>query len=255
MKLSIVVPAYNEEKRLPPMLQAYLPYFAGKYGTDFQLIVAVNGSKDRTAERAREFGRQYPQLIVLEEKNKIGKGGAILMGFRAARGALTGFVDADGSTGPDAFDDLVEHIGDAGAIIASRWRRESVVSPKQPLARRVASRIFNGLVRMLFGLRITDTQCGAKLMRREAIVRVMPVIGITRWAFDVDLLFQLKRAGYAVIERPTVWHDVGGSQLNVSRASFEMFVAICRLRLIYSPLRWIVTLYDHTIGRFIHITS
>jgi len=109
-------------------------------------------------------------------------------------------------------------------------------------------------VRVLFGLRLWDTQCGAKLMRGDAVREVLPRLGLTRWAFDVDLLFQLRRAGYRVIERPTVWHDVGGSKLRIAVTSFEMFLAICRLRLLYSPFRWIVSVYDYLLGRAVTLS-
>lgn len=255
MKLSIVVPAFNEQARLGPMLDAYAGFFVPRYGNDVEIVVVVNGSRDRTEAIAAEQSVHTPQVRVIIEPKAIGKGGALLLGFRDARGELVGFVDADNSTGPEAFQDLVEHIGDAGCIIASRWLKESRVSPRQPLARRIASRIFNRLVRIFFGLKITDTQCGAKLVRREALRAALPHLGITRWAFDVDLLFQLRRLGYAVTERPTVWRDAAGSRLNVPRASMEMFIAICRLRLLYSPFRWVVHLYDRTLGRFIRVKA
>ena len=253
MKVSIVIPAYNEELRIRAMLETYGRYFASRYGSDVELIVVVNGSRDRTEHVARECAATLPQIKVLVEPQTIGKGAAVMMGFRAATGDVVGFVDADNSTPPEAFQDLVEHIGDAGAIIASRWIEGAQVSPKQPLKRRVASRFFNGLVRGFFKLKIHDTQCGAKLMTREAVRAVLPVLGITRWAFDVDLLFQLRRCGFRIVEWPTVWHDAPGSRLRVGRASFEMFIAICRLRLIYSPFRWVVAIYDRTLGRVIHL--
>ena len=253
MKLSLVIPAYNEETRLKPMMDDYVPYFVERYGADVEFIVVVNGSIDRTEDVARSCAEKCPQIRLVVEPRKVGKGGAIMLGFREAKGELVGFVDADDSTPPAAYQDLVDHIGDAGVIIASRWRKESKVSPRQPLMRRIASRIFNLLIRLLFGLRISDTQCGAKLMRSDALQVVMPQLGLTRWAFDVDLLFQMHRAGYRVIEWPTTWRDVAGSKLQVARVSLEMFMAICRLRLLYSPLRWIVGLYDRTLGRFIRL--
>ncbi|HMP74794.1 MAG TPA: glycosyltransferase family 2 protein [Kiritimatiellia bacterium] len=252
MKLSIVIPAYNEEARLPPTLRAYLDYYEPRLGADFELIVVVNGSRDGTERVAREQIAAHPAVRVLVEPRAIGKGGAIMLGFAAARGERIGFVDADGATPPHAFDDLVRNIGDAGAIIASRWFKESVVHPPQPLKRRVASRIFNFFVRWFFKVKIRDTQCGAKVLTREAVQAVLPEIGITRWAFDVDLLFKLRRAGFRIVEHPTTWHDIGGSQLNISKASAEMFVAIVRLRLLYSPFKWVVDLYDHTLGRWFH---
>jgi len=253
MKLSIVIPAYNEEARLGNMLADYTKYFSGKYGEDMEMIIVVNGSRDRTAEIAEEWAEKFPQIRVIVEPSPIGKGGAVIRGFEVARGEFVGFVDADAATPPEAYQDLVEHIGDAGAIIASRWLKESKVSPKQPASRLVASRVFNALIRLLFGLKIHDTQCGAKLMRNDAVRKVMPELGLTRWAFDVDLLFQLRRSGYEVIERPTTWRDVEGSRLQVVRVSIEMFLAICRLRLIYSPFNWVVKAYDVTLGPIIHL--
>jgi len=234
------------------MLEAYLPYFSSRYGEDIEFLVVVNGSTDRTEHVVRGYAEQYPCVREIVEPKRIGKGGALKLGFEEATGDLIGFSDADGSTPPEAFDDLVGSMGDAGAVIASRWCKGSTVSPKQPLVRRIASRVFNLLTRMLFRLPLSDTQCGAKLMRREALRAVLPRLGITRWAFDVDLLFQLKTNGSKVTEIPTIWRDVAGSKIDIGRASFDMFAALLRLRLLYSPFRWVVTLYDMHLGPFIH---
>lgn len=253
MKLSIVIPAYNEEARIRPTLDAYTSYFEAKYGKDVEFIVVVNGSRDGTEDIVREVAGRSPQVKSIIEPRAIGKGGAIMRGFEVATGEWVGFVDADNATLPEAFDDLVTHIGDAGVIIASRYIPGAKVSPRQPLSRRIASRVFNKLIRLLFKLKITDTQCGAKLLRGDAMRAALPHLGLTRWAFDVDLLFQLRRLGYRIAEVPTTWSDRGGSKLKIGRTSLEMFMAICRLRLLYSPFRWIVTIYDATMGRIVHL--
>ncbi|MCE9613299.1 MAG: glycosyltransferase family 2 protein [Lentisphaerae bacterium] len=255
MQLSIIVPAYNEESRIGPMLERYVPYFTARYGDRFELIVVVNGSRDRTAEVTLQYARQNPVIRCLVEPGNIGKGGALLMGFAVAKGQWIGFVDADGATPPEAYDDLVKHIGQAAAIIASRWTRGAKVSPRQPLDRRLASRLFNTLVRILFGLRLTDTQCGAKLMRRDVLLPLLPRFGITRWAFDVDLLYQIKRAGGRIVEIPTTWSDVAGSKLQVGRASVEMLLALVRLRLLYSPFRGLVPLFGPKLFPFVRLPS
>ncbi len=234
------------------MLDAYLPYFTGRYGGEVELIVVVNGSTDGTAVFVRDYAKRHSQLKVIEEAKLIGKGASLMKGFEEATGTFIGFADADGATPPAAFQDLVDRIGDAGVIIASRWLEGAVVSPQQPLKRRIASRLFNGLVRALFRLKISDTQCGAKLMSGKALKQIMPSLGLTRWAFDVDVLFQFRRAGFRIVEVPTEWHDVKGSKLKVVRASLEMFLAMVRLRLIYSPFRSVVTIYNMTMGRFMH---
>ena len=251
MELSIIIPAYNEEARLGRMLDQYLPFFNERYAGCFEILVVVNGSCDHTEDVVREYARAHSHIRVIVDPRPIGKGGAVMLGFAQAQGRLVGFVDADGATPPEAYHELVEHIGAAGAIIASRWMPGARISPRQPLKRRLASRLFNALVRLMFGLRISDTQCGAKLLTREAAQTILPYLGITQWAFDVDLLFQLQRAGFAIVEIPTTWRDVSGSRLRVGKASADMFVAMVRLRLIYSPFRWVVALYNRTLARYV----
>ena len=138
MKLSIVIPAHNEEKRIGQTLDAYLPYFSDKYGDDVEFITVVNGSTDATEQVIAGYRDQWSQLKMIVEPGRIGKGGAVRVGFAAARGALVGFVDADGATTPQAFDALVEGIGDAGAVIGSRWRKGAKVVIKQTTQRRIA---------------------------------------------------------------------------------------------------------------------
>jgi glycosyltransferase involved in cell wall biosynthesis len=250
MRLSIVVPAYNEEARLAPMLDAYLPFFAERYGDEAEFIIVVNGSTDGTEAVAEQYAKKHAQLRVAVEPGRIGKGGAVLLGFERAVGDLVGYVDADGSTPPAAFEELVERAVSSGAEIAigSRWKTGATVPNRQPLLRRITSRAFNMLTRCFFGLRVHDTQCGAKVMPRRAMKRVVPHVGITRWAFDVDLLFQVRRLGGRILEVPTEWHDCPGSKVAVTEASVQMLLALLRLRLVYSPLKWTITVYEYFLG-------
>ena len=249
MKLSIIIPAYNEELRIRPMLDDYLRHFLAIYHDEVEFIIVVNGSTDDTSKVAYHYEETYPQVKVIIEPESVGKGGALMLGFAVAKGDLIGFSDADGATPPSAFEDLIVNLGSADAVIASRWLPESNVHPPQPWTRLLASRVFNMLVGWFFKLKFSDTQCGAKLFRSEALRDVLAKLGITRWAFDVDMLFQLHCAGYQVIEIPTTWHDVDGSKVRVMRTSLDMFFAISRLRLLYSPLRWVVTIYDRLVSR------
>jgi len=243
MKLSIIVPAHNEELRIGRMLDAYLPYFGERYGDGVEFLIVVNGSTDRTESVAAEHAKGFPQVRIINEPRVIGKGGALIRGFGEATGDLVGFVDADGATPPPAFDNLVSQIDKSDCIIASRWSRGAQISPRQSLARRTVSRLFNILTRVLFGLPFTDTQCGAKLLRRDAVQTVLPKLGIAQWAFDIDLLFQLRRHGYTIREIPTEWSEVPGSKVRVIPHGIGMFAALIRLRLMHSPLKGLVKLY------------
>lgn len=240
MKLSIVIPAYNEEQRLPPVLKAYAGYFSERMGKQVEILVIVNGSEDNTFQIASAISEKYPVVRVWEETGKIGKGGAVMRGAVLAHGEYIGFVDADGATSPEAFYDLYGHRELGDAVIASRWIKGAVVEPKQPLKRRISSRCFNFLVTTVFGFKIHDTQCGAKILEGNMMKKVLPILGETRWAFDVDLLFQVHRLGGSIQEVPTVWRNMEGSKIRYFQSSLEMVVAIVRLRLLYSPFEFVV---------------
>ncbi len=249
MKFSIVIPAYNEEQRLPPVLERYTTHFSQALVDEFEILVVVNGSTDRTAEVARVIAEKHTTIRVIEEPERIGKGGAILRGVEIARGEYVGFVDADGATAPDEFFRLYNLAQGTDGIMASRWMEGSTVNVRQRGLRLLSSRFFNGLVRGLLGLNYKDTQCGAKIFSRAVWEKIRPRIGTTRFAFDVDILFQAKRSGFTLIEVPTVWNDVEGSSVQVFNTSIEMFLAIIRMRLLHSPLKGTVRYYDRLLAK------
>lgn len=233
---------------MPAVLKDYARYFAGRMGAAFELIVVANHCKDDTAAISGQIARDYPQIRVIEEESRIGKGGAVIMGAKAAKGEWIGFVDADGATAPSEFARLFEVAQKADGVIGSRWLPGAKVAILQKWMRQLSSRVFNLFIQLLLGLNYHDTQCGAKIFKAEAWRKILPNIGITRFAFDVDLLFQLRREKFCIIEEPTEWHDVAGSKVNVFSSSLDMFLAIVRMRLLYSPLKPLVTLYDRTIA-------
>lgn len=243
IKLSIIIPAYNEENRIARTLDNYLKFLSKKI-KDFEIIVVLNGCTDNTLLIVKEFNKRSKKIKYLEIKDSIGKGGAIIQGFKIAKGNLIGFVDADMATPSNAFYDLVNNINDYDGIIASRWVRGAKISPKQNLFRRFSSRSFNYLMRALFFMPYNDTQTGAKLFKNYAIKSILKNLGATRWAFDVDLLYNMKIKNFKIIEFPTEWHDKPGSQLKIIKAVPEMFLALVRLRLIYSRLKFIIDYYD-----------
>jgi len=244
MKISIIIPAYNEERRIKRTLLAYNQFFneVKKRGDfEFEFVVVLNGCKDNTLGVVHEVSEQIGNIIIIDLP-QAGKGYAIKSGFADALtrdNDLIGFVDADMATAPEAFDDLILNIGEYDGIIASRYMEGAQVYPPRPWIKRWGSRlIYESLVWLLFGLKYGDLQCGAKIFTRETVAAIVPHLKIRQWAFDVELLYLCKRFGFKIKEYPTVWHDQSGSKLTL-RSGFYMLGSIVKLRLRYSPLSFL----------------
>ena len=234
--LLLLIPAYNEERRIEPVLRDYGRYFKENYHGKFQLVVVLNGCKDDTNGVVRRVTADYPAISAIEFSEAIGKGGALIEGLRLAPLAdLIGYVDADGATPPHAFHDLVKHMAGVDCVIGSRWLPGAVLHVEQSGRRQFASRVFHLVVQGLFWMNIRDTQCGAKVMRREAVDKVHSSLRIADMAFDINLLYSLKHAGYRIREVPTEWTDKIGSKVTLVGTSLVMFLSVVRIRLIYWP--------------------
>jgi len=233
----LLIPAKNEEKRIEPVLREYAEYFRRNYAGKFSVVVVLNGCSDNTWGVVERVTRDYQSVTALEFPAPIGKGGALIEGFKLAdRADLIGYVDADGATSPAAYHDLLRRWKEADCVIASRWLPASVLHQAQTKKRQFASRVFHGIVRTFFpSLNVRDTQCGAKIMRREAAQKIHPALRIADMAFDINLLYALRHNGFSVLELPTEWTDKLGSTVVLGRTSLVMFLSVVRLRIIYSP--------------------
>ncbi len=237
--LLLLIPAYNEEARIEPVLRQYAEFFGRHYSGKFQIIVVLNGCRDNTLGVVQRVAADFPAVGWLDFPAPIGKGGALIEGLKlAAQADLIGYVDADGATGPAAFLKLVPYLATADCAIGSRWLPDSVLVQKQPTLRRFISRCFHFIVEILFWLHIKDTQCPCKLIRREAVEKIHSKLRIADLAVDVNLLVALKQAGYRICEVPIEWTDMLGSKVTSSlfRSSLTMFLSVVRVRLIYWPL-------------------
>ncbi len=232
MKYSIIIPAYNEEGRLSATVHDYASFIQKEMDPDrTEILLIVNGSADRTDEIARELRDTYPFVKAWITEERLGKGGAVLQGFDYAQGEIVAFTDADNSTVPPELKklvDAVEHHADCA--IGSRWLPESHQVISQPFARRLASRVFNFIVRLLFQFPYKDTQCGAKAFSQKAIQEIRPVIHSTGWAFDVALIWHLRQKGYQVKEIPITWSDNSHSRLRMHRDAPSMLIELIKLR-------------------------
>jgi glycosyltransferase involved in cell wall biosynthesis len=236
-KIAIIIPAYNEEKRIGKTLEEYSQFFEKLRKEKilaYTLLIIINNTKDRTEEIVKEHQRKNRDLEYLNFKQG-GKGFAIAEGFKEALKKdfdLIGFVDADLATPPSAFYDLIRNIGNLDGLIASRWIRGSRVS-RRALKNRVLSTGFNFIVRSLFNFTYRDTQCGAKLFKRRVIEEIISDLSLTQWAFDINLLYSCKKKRFIVKEIPTLWEDKTGSKIKPS-TPLQMLAGVIRLRVINS---------------------
>jgi glycosyltransferase involved in cell wall biosynthesis len=235
MKISITIPAYNEEGRIERTMRAYHQFFSEKYqqtNLEFELIIVLNGCKDNTIGVVERVRDDLNSNIIIINMIEAGKGLAITKGFGNAltrNNDFIGFVDADMATAPQAFYDLVNNIAGADGIIASRYMPGAQITPERPAYKRLGSRlIYEPYVWLLFGLSYYDYQCGAKLFKRAVIEKVTPQLTVKQWAFDVELLYLCKKNGFTIKEIPTVWHDQTDSKLTL-RGGLRMFGALYRV--------------------------
>lgn len=229
IRLTVVIPAHNEEGRLTKTLRAYGAAITDRFGEACEIVVVANACTDRTVQVAEALRTELPMVRVVDIPGRIGKGGAILEGFRTARGDAVVFADADGATDATSLLNLLDGLDTHDVVIGSRRLRGSRIVRAQPLRRRIFSRAFNAAARGVFGLPFGDTQCGAKAFRSDAASRLSGLVIETRWSFDLDLLLCARRSGLSVGERPVVWADVEGSKLAAWRTAREVLSSFWRL--------------------------
>ena len=212
--LSIVIPAYNEEMRLPASLQIIQEYLTrGRW--EFSEIVVVNdGSRDRTADVARATG-----VRVLENPGNRGKGYSVRHGIEEARGDWILFTDADLSAPIEELDKLwtVAERDGTPVVIGSRAVDRSLVGVHQPLPREAMGRFFNVVMRLITGLPFRDTQCGFKLFESTAAREIFRRQTLDGFGFDVEVMFLALRLGYPAREVAVKWNDVAGTKVSLWR--------------------------------------
>lgn len=230
MDVSIIIPAYNEEKVIRSTVMSYLSFFR-KSGWSFEIIVVPNNCSDATVKIVDGLAALHPELVVKNIPVKVGKGGAIIAGFKLAQGDKVVYVDADNATKPETVFSIVQKSADVDCVMGSRWMKGARILRAQPLPRRFASRGLNICVRLLLGLNFSDTQAGAKVFKRSALLQILPELKNHGWAFDVGVLYLMKLHGFSIKEVPITWEDNPDSGLDMRRAIPRMFVSLWKIRL------------------------
>jgi dolichyl-phosphate beta-glucosyltransferase len=201
--ISIVIPAYNEAKRLAPTLISIRDYISKQEG-EFEVILVDDGSQDETVRVAKKFVQSMPLRIEKLPVNQ-GKGTAVRHGMLASRGEQVLFMDADNSTDISHLDEFLRYLGEYDVVIASRDLPESQVEKHQNWTKELSGRIGNILIQSMALRGIKDTQCGFKLFSRKAVDIVFPKVSIQRWGFDIEALVIADFHGLKIKEHPVRW--------------------------------------------------
>lgn len=226
--LSIIIPAYNEEKRLPSTLEQVF-HFLERQSYTSEVIVVENGSNDKTFEVAQEFAKRHQNLHVVHNEQR-GKGGAVLRGVHESRGDHLFICDADLSMPiEEIIKFLPPAIADIDIAIASR-EAPGAVRYNEPYYRHLTGRVFNMLIRLMVLPKLQDTQCGFKCIRAAVARDIFRFQTLTGWAFDVELLYIAHHRGYRIIEIPIDWYFNADSKVRVLRDSWRMFFDLLVIR-------------------------
>lgn len=228
--LSVVIPAYNEEKRLGQTLRRISGFLSEK-GYSFEIIVVDDGSSDGTESISRESGMREPVLKVLSNGINRGKGFSVRRGMNEASGRFVLFTDADLSTPIEELGKLERAVRDGADIaIGSRSIPGSEVKVPQPFYRVLMGKTFNLFVRSIVIRGLVDTQCGFKLFKGECLRDVLPEMKVDGFSFDVELLYIARRKGYRIKEVPVVWLDCRDSKVRPFRDSARMFFELVYMK-------------------------
>ncbi len=236
-KLSILLPAYNEGRRIFSCVRALDRYFKRRRA-GFEIVVVDDGSSDRTGAEARRAARGIRNVRVIGSRPNRGKGYALRRGVAAARGARILFLDVDLSTKPDQWPRLEARL-DAGADIAigSRKMAGANLLRRQPWWRERLGKVFTFLVRLLL-VDVSDVTCGFKAFRATVAKRLFARQVLDDWSFDAEVLFLARRAGLRVDEVPVVWRDDPDSKVRLASAAIDSLKGLLKIRL------------NHAIGRY-----
>lgn len=205
--LSVIIPAYNEARRLPLTL-IDIDRHLSKEEFSYEILVVNDGSTDATSDIVHRFISLIENLKVLDISENKGKGAAVRQGMLSAKGNWRLFMDADNSTAVSEFFKMIPHFKDGyDVVIGSRSVRGAKLLPPQPLHRRLTGKIGNLFIQAVLLRKIWDSQCGFKCFSEESAERIFPITKINGWGFDVEILALAKHFGYRIKEIPVVWSN------------------------------------------------
>lgn len=226
--LSLIIPAYNEEQRIGTTVINYDKNIKEKF-KNYEIIVVLNGCKDGTLKIIKGLQEKLPKLKFINYDEPIGKGGAIIEGMKYAEGEIVGFVDADDAFNIDGILKVIENVEQGtDCVIASKWKNQSFREVTEPPVRKVLSRGWNTLVRIMLGLNYYDTQAGAKFCQRKVVEGIGYDFVSRDFTFDAELLYKIKNKRFKIKEVYVPSKHIKGSTFKL-RHSIPMFINLVKV--------------------------
>jgi len=205
MKISVIIPVHNEQANILDALEKISFFLERKY-SDYEIIVSEDGSKDNTLKIAQEFAKKNKKIKVIHSSRKLGKGGGIIQGLKKSHGEIIAFIDADLSSGTMELEKVVNAVSTGCDIaIGSRNMKQSKIIKDRPVIRKIAAKAMNMITSTMFGLSVSDTQCGLKAINRKSLDKILPSLTKTGFEFDVELLLRAKQMDMKIKEVPITW--------------------------------------------------
>lgn len=246
----MIIPVCNEEKRIKPCLDRVQEYMEIS-NTDYEIIIAEDGSTDRTIEMAQEYTKYNSRIKINSSKERLGKGGSILKAITTATKDNIMYIDVDMSSDISEIERMLLFIDSYDMVVGSRIMRENLGKIKRPFSRKIFSNGYSFVCKILFNSPINDYQCGLKLMKKNStlLLEVIPKIKTNNFAFDTDLLVKSTRHGLKIKEVAVQWEHKDGSKINVPKQVWLMGKDLLKI--------WVDLQSEKVriLGRMIHIHS
>ena len=224
MNLSIIIPAYNEEKRIRTTLEKLVE----KFNKSCEILI-VSESTDKTDDIVKKFSKTAPFVKLVTSAKRLGKGGAFKKGVKNSHGEILMLLDSDLPIFLSDVKNIISSIGEIDAAIASREVEGTRILVYPPRIRVFAGKSFSKIFNLLFNLQVKDTQCGCKAFKKEVLEKVLPTVESNGFEFDAELLFRCKKMGYKIKEIPINWSYKPNSKLNLLRDTINMGKGVLKL--------------------------
>lgn len=224
MNLSIIIPAYNEEKRIKTTLEKLIDNF----NESCEILIVSEGT-DRTDDIVKNFSKTVPFVRLVTSTERLGKGGAFKKGFKNSHGEIVMLLDSDLPVLLSDIKNIIAAISEIDVAVGSREIEGTKILVYPPLIRVFAGKVFAKLFNLLFNLHVKDPQCGCKAFKKEVLKKVLPTVESNGFEFDAELLFRCKKMGYKIKELPINWSYKPDSKLNLFRDTINMGKGVLKL--------------------------